>query len=50
MRQAHLKKELYTLKDILADSIGIFRIKLTNTLHKYNTYRPDKSLNGLTPM
>jgi len=35
---------------MLADSIGGIRVELIRALHKYNTYRPHKNLNGLTPM
>jgi transposase InsO family protein len=34
----------------LADSLGAFRNKLKEFVDKYNTYRPHKELDYLTPM
>jgi len=44
------REEFYNKNNMLADSIGGIRAELTKALHKYNTYRPHKNLNGLTPM
>lgn len=44
------REEFYSRKDLLADSITSLRAELQKALLKYNTYRPHKSLNGLTPM
>jgi putative transposase len=44
------REEFYAKKDLLADSIGALRAELKKALHKYNTYRPHKALNGLTPI
>ncbi len=44
------KEEFYYRHDLLADSIGAMRFELKKALKKYNTYRPHKSLGGLTPM
>jgi IS30 family transposase len=43
------REEFYARKDINAESIGAFKIELKQAVHKYNTYRPHFSLNGLTP-
>lgn len=44
------KEEFYYREDLLADSIGAMRFELKKALEKYNTYRPHKNLDGLTPM
>ena len=44
------KEEFYYRRDLLAGSIGAMRFELKKALTKYNTYRPHKSLGGLTPM
>jgi transposase InsO family protein len=44
------REEFYARTDMLADSLGALRAELKAALNKYNTYRPHKSLDGLTPM
>jgi hypothetical protein len=44
------REEFYNKNNLLADSLGALRAELTKALHKYNTFRPHKNLNGLTPM
>lgn len=44
------REEFYNQPGLLADSIGALRAELKKALHKYNTYRPHKALDGLTPM
>ena len=44
------KEEFYYRRDLLADSIGAINFELKKALKKYNTYRPHKNLDGLTPM
>jgi transposase InsO family protein len=44
------KEEFYYRHDLLADSIGAMRFELKKALKKYNSFRPHKSLAGLTPM
>lgn len=43
------REEFYARTDILADSIGAWKYELKLALHKYNAYRPHKSLDYLTP-
>jgi putative transposase len=45
-----LRGEFYARNDLLADSIRGIRAELKQAIKKYNTYRPHKSLKGLTPM
>jgi len=44
------KEEFYYRRDLLADTITDMRVELAKGLDKYNTYRPHKNLDGLTPM
>ena len=44
------REEFYYRRDLLADSIGAMRFELKKAPNKYNTYRPHKTLGGLTPM
>jgi len=44
------REEFYNMPGLLADSIGAMRAELKKALHKYNTFRPHKALDGLTPM
>ncbi len=44
------KEEFYYRRDLLADTITDMRIELAKVLDKYNSYRPHKNLDGLTPM
>ena len=43
------REEFYAREDIEAESIGEFKSELKKAVHKYNSYRPHFSLNGLTP-
>lgn len=45
-----LREEFYADSNIRIDSIEVIRDELKKFLHKYNTYRPHKNLNNLTPM
>lgn len=44
------REEFYNRSNLLADSIGAMRAELKKATEKYNTYRPHRGLNGLTPM
>jgi putative transposase len=44
------REEFYAKNDILADSIGAIKAELKSAVWKYNSYRPHKSLDYLTPM
>lgn len=44
------REEFYARKDIFPDSIQGLRFELAKSLHKYNSYRPHFSLEGLTPL
>lgn len=44
------REEFYARSDLLADSVRGIQAALTKALHKYNTYRPHRTLKGLTPM
>lgn len=44
------REEFYARKDLMADSIQGLRAELSKSLHKYNSYRPHFSLEGLTPL
>lgn len=44
------RDEFYNMPGLLGDSIGALRAELKKALHKYNTFRPHKALDGLTPM
>ena len=43
------REEFYARKDIVADSVGAFKVSLRDAVHKYNNYRPHFSLQGMTP-
>jgi transposase len=43
------REEFYGRNDLKAESIGEFKYELQKAVHKYNSYRPHFSLNGLTP-
>jgi transposase len=43
------REEFYARPDLLADSLGALRAELKTALKKYNSFRPHKSLDGLTP-
>ena len=44
------KEEFYFQPNLLADTIGAMRYELQKALNKYNSYRPHRALNGLTPL
>jgi len=44
------REEFYNMPGLLADSLGALRAELKKALHKYNTFRPHKALDGRTPM
>ena len=44
------REEFYNRPDLLEDSVRGIQAQLNKALTKYNTYRPHKNLNGLTPM
>lgn len=44
------REEFYTRADLLEDSIRGLQAQLSKAIRKYNTYRPHRNLNGLTPM
>jgi putative transposase len=44
------REEFYARKDIFAESLDELRSDLLKSLHKYNSFRPHFSLNGLTPL
>jgi putative transposase len=44
------REEFYARRDLMADSVRGMRAELKKAVLKYNTYRPHKSLKGLTPM
>jgi transposase InsO family protein len=44
------REEFYNRPDLLADPVGAIGAELSKALHKYNTYRPHRNLNGMTPM
>ena len=44
------REEFYAKPDLQADSIQAMRYELQKAVHKYNSYRPHSSLDGLTPM
>ena len=44
------REEFYNKPGLLADSIGALRAELKKALHKYNTFRPHKALDGRTPI
>lgn len=44
------REEFYNRSDLLDDSVRGIQAALSKALIKYNTYRPHRNLNGLTPM
>ncbi len=44
------REEFYNRSDLLEDSVRGIQASLTKALIKYNTYRPHRNLQGLTPM
>ncbi len=44
------QEEFYFQPNLIADTIGAMRYELTNAVTKYNSYRPHRALNGLTPL
>lgn len=44
------REEFYNRNDLLEDSVRGMQAELTKAVTKYNTYRPHRSLKGLTPM
>ena len=44
------KEEFYYRNDLMAETMPRMREELTKALHKYNSYRPHKNLDGLTPL
>jgi len=44
------REEFYNRADLLEDSVRGIQAALNKAVTKYNTYRPHRSLNGLTPM
>ncbi len=44
------REEFYNRADLLEDSVRGMQAALSKALVKYNTYRPHRSLKGLTPM
>ena len=44
------REELYSRKDLEASTITEMHVELKKAVEKYNTYRPHKALQGLTPM
>lgn len=43
------REEFYARNDILAESVGAWKYELKRAVHKYNSYRPHKSLDYITP-
>lgn len=44
------QEEFYFQPNLLADTIGAMRHELQKAVVKYNTFRPHRALNGLTPL
>lgn len=44
------QEEFYFQPNLLADTIGAMRYELGRAVTKYNSYRPHRALNGLTPI
>ena len=44
------REEFYNSTDLLEDSVRGMQAALSKAVGKYNTYRPHRNLNGLTPM
>ena len=44
------REEFYARNDLLADSLGAFKVELKHAVAKYNSYRPHQSIDFLTPL
>ena len=44
------REEFYNRSDLLDDSVRGIQASLNKALHKYNSYRPHRTLKGLTPI
>lgn len=44
------REEFYSRTDLLEDSVRGIQAALSKAVDKYNTYRPHRSLNGMTPL
>jgi transposase InsO family protein len=43
------REEVYAKTDLLSDSIGAMKFSLKQAIHKYNSFRPHKAIDYLTP-
>lgn len=43
------REEFYARTDLLSDSIGAMKSSLKLVIHKYNSFRPHKAIDYLTP-